>query len=129
MKGYIIRGQGSGARVDRVFLRPPTEAEMREALREELAKHGAKFTADGAIARELFVVAQEIELVGADDFLASGKIAEVPRSHVALVGQLRNDELADIAKARADGPPPGGGEAAPGAISFSGVGVVTNPEP
>ncbi len=127
MKGYIIRGQGSGARVDRVFLRPPTEAEMREALREELEKHGVKQTADGAVARDLFVVAQEIELVGADDFLASRTIDEVPRSHVALSGRLRDDALARLLEERAAGPAPGSGEAAPGQIAFSGVATVTNP--
>lgn len=130
MKAYIIRGQGSGPRVDRVFLRPPTEAEMREALRDELDKHGIRVVGDEITARELFVVAQEIEIVGGDDFVANGgTVADLPRAAAALSGQHTERELEAIIAARNEAPSATGGVGAAdaGAIAFHGFATVTNP--
>jgi len=100
---------------DRIFLRPPTEAEMLEVLGYDLANHGYSPKLNGPIER--FVSYIEIE--------TTGEIEEGPNKVPKVTGILTKHELAQIQN-RGDDSDLADGTVESGAepISFEGFGEV-----
>lgn len=123
MKGFMIRGQGTGIRADKFFLRPPTEAEMDEALADELLKHGLKPTGDPH--EKLWVQVQAVDVVGEPS--DAGKHEQAPTGEGTRVhGKLDAKKLKAMKAARAAAPP-GSAKAAENTMVTSGTAMVINP--
>lgn len=112
MKTYLIRSQTEGILTDRVFLRPPTEAEMTEVLGRNLALHGHV----SGVPVERFVSYIEVETVGDP--------RELEGTPTKVTGLLTESELSEILSSPKAGTP-GVVEAGPETISFQGYGLVT----
>ncbi len=118
-KAFMIRCQGRGILTNKVFLHPPTEAEMKVELETTLAMHG--HDRSGA-AKERFVSYVPCELEGGDKL----PWHEYPAAPPRVTGKLTPEESAALKKAKPPAPS-GVAIAAPAAISMTGTGTVTNP--
>lgn len=111
MKAYLIRSQTEGILTDRVFLRPPTHAEMQEVLGRNLVLNGHK---NGAPV-DRFVTYIAVETVGEPE-----DSNETPRK---LIARLTDAESLEVLSKGSSGT---AGEVESGAegIKFEGVGEV-----
>jgi hypothetical protein len=116
MKGYMIRGQASGILTDRVFLRPPTEDEIDEALANELVRHG--FDKEGK-PRERWVMIIEVDIIDGDR-TSPAPLAVNERKK----GILTEEQVTEMLKNR---PEPGTAVSAAPEIVVRGTGRVINP--
>lgn len=112
MKVYLIRSQTQGVLTDKVFLRPPTEAELREVLGKSLVVAGHK----NGVPVDRFVTYIEVETVGEPE--DSGAPPPV------IVDKLTPDESADILRGRFGEQSMGEVITGAGEIDFHGVGEV-----
>lgn len=128
MDGYVLRGQGVGPMLDRVYAKYPTEAQIREALAYELERHGVVFErdADGKIVggkpRERWVRVQSIAIDGVDMLTSPPP----PGARAEMRGALDEDAIAEIV-AGATKAPPGSAAADAPLYQARGTGVVVNP--
>ncbi len=133
MRAWMLRGQGTGVQVHKVFATYPTEDDFRAALAHELDRHGIAFDKAlgtdgltrviGGAAKTRWVQIVETEIAGLE-----GEGTTPPAgARARIVGQLAPDAIAaKVAEAQALGAP-GTAKAVGSKIETSGEGKVTNP--
>lgn len=112
-KVFMIRGQGSGVMTGRVYARWPTDAQLREALGEELRLHGFDRTGKP---KKRWVMVVESDLDGAS-------LPEAKRGTERLEGELDEDDVKKLFEAV----PPAASVAGVGDVVASGTGKIINP--
>lgn len=112
MKAYLIRSQVGGVHTDRVFLRPPTEAELTEVLEESLMRHGHK----NGKPVERFVTFVVVDTIGEPE--------EYEGSPPMIFDKLTDEESKAILNGTAGDPPSGHAYTGAEKIQFSGSGQV-----
>ncbi len=119
---YMIRCQGIGVIPDRVYLRPPTLEELKEALVTEVERHG--LDGDGK-PRVRWVMVQEAEAHGDESHEG---VAFDPTVHTRKVeGMLDAETTARILQEKAEGAPPDTAVSDTPKTALHGSGAVTNP--
>ncbi len=124
-KAYLIRGQGIGVVHDKVYLIPPTKAQMGAVLYEELKRHGLVVKKDeegntSVTTRTRWVQTQVTEL------LDGVPLDETPEEPVRLEGVLDQDQINELLS-ELEKAPPGTHTAAVPLMSVTGTGRVINP--
>ncbi len=116
-KAFLVRCQSRGVLTDRVYLRPPTDKEMRAELGKALAHHG--HDARGKV-RERWVTYVPCELVGGEDYPSHDYPDTVP----LLAGKLTPAESKVLLAKPSE---PSGHVKAEAMIGMKGAGTVVNP--